>query len=223
MVKLNCHLSQLDGYIEVSLDYVKNQYRNYDPGNYLYRLLLSKSTAPKKFSDEHLELLYVTLAAWGMRARGAKLTEFDIFKKSILSYENEIREWEKFRIETLKTDEMPHVLEASKIFYENLSIVPDGKPKFVAFAKTMHFLLPDLFVPMDRTYTLGYFQGRTNINGDLESHFQLYSQIYLEFVDFAIRHTELPKFLDDYWNQNIPKIMDNIIIGHVKLQRNLGT
>jgi hypothetical protein len=171
----------------------------------------------EKFSDEHLELLYVTLAAWGMRTRGAKLTEFNAFRNSVLSYEDGIKECEKLRIENLKQDNTEPVLEALKIFYDDLLIVPVGKPKFVAFAKTMHFLLPELLVPMDRTYTLGYFLGRTNLNGDLESHFQLYSQIYLEFVAFAVKHPELSKFLDNNWNQNIPKIMDNVIIGHVNL------
>lgn len=219
MVKLNRHLSQLENYIGESLDYVGKNYRSYDPGNYLYRMLLSKSTPLEKFSDEHLELLYVTLAAWGMRTRGAKLTEFNVFKNSILSYEDGIRECEKLRIENLNLDDTAPILETLKIFYDDLLIVPEGKPKFVAFAKTMHFLLPGIFVPMDRTYTLGYFLGRTNLNGDLESHFQLYSKIYLEFAAFAVKHKELSKFLDDNWNQNIPKIMDNIIIGHVNLQK----
>lgn len=87
----------------------------------------------------------------------------------------------------------------------------------------MHFLLPELLVPMDRTYTLGYFLGRTNLNGGLESQFQLYEEIYLEFVSFAAGHPELSKYLDNYWNQNIPKIMDNIIIGHHNLLKHNGS
>jgi len=46
--------------------------------------------------------------------------------------------------------------------------------------------------------------------------FELYKSIYLEFIEFSREHPELSKYLNNDWNQTIPKIMDNIIIEHFK-------
>lgn len=210
------HLDELDSDVETLLNIVAKEYRKYDPGNYLYRLLFEQPNSGDHFSDEFLELVYVTLTAWGMRSRGASLTEFEVFRDSIIMYEDGIKSLKGFRIESIKKDKVKYILEAQKILYDDLELVPPDKPKLVAFSKTMHFLLPNLFVPMDRKYTLGYFLGYTSFSGTSDRVFDLYCSLYLEFLEFSNKHPELSGFIDDNWNQTIPKILDNIIIGFMK-------
>jgi hypothetical protein len=69
--------------IEKSLAETKKKYRLYDPGWYLYKMVI-KYNFSKKFTDDFCELVYVTLSAWNMNSRGAKLEELETFKKSIL-------------------------------------------------------------------------------------------------------------------------------------------
>ena len=71
--------------IEKSLSVVRHNYRPLDPGLYLYQELL-KYKLSDKFSTNFIKLMYVTLSAWNMNSRGAKLQEFDIFKESVLNH-----------------------------------------------------------------------------------------------------------------------------------------
>ena len=210
------HLNEINSDVETLVNIVTKEYRKYDPGNYLYRLLFEQPNGGDHFSEEFLELVYVTLTAWGMRSRWASLTEFEVFRDSIITYEDAIKSLKGFRIESIKKDKIKCILEAQKILYDDLELVPPNKPKLVAFSKTMHFLLPNLFVPMDRKYTLGYFLGYTSFSGNSDREFNLYSSLYLEFLEFSATHPELLGFIDDNWNQTIPKILDNIIIGFMK-------
>lgn len=59
--------------LEKIIDLTRKEYRPFDPGSYLYRLMLSKRNEVDIFSDEYLELVYTTLIAWNMNGRGAKL------------------------------------------------------------------------------------------------------------------------------------------------------
>ena len=64
-------------------------YRAYDPGIYLYKLIFN-FTYEDKFSNEFIELVYATLCAWNMNSRAAELTEFNDFKKSIIENKSKI-------------------------------------------------------------------------------------------------------------------------------------
>jgi len=88
--------------------------------------------------------------------------------------------------------------------YDNLSLM-ETKGKLVSNSKMMHYLLPDLVIPMDRQNTLNFFFGNTN-----ES-----KEKFLDIIEctyYITQEINLSKFLDDEWNQSVPKIIDNAII-----------
>ena len=209
------HLSELSSDIEANLEIVGQKYRKNDPGRYLYRLFFQRYSNSDIFTEEYLELVYIILVARGMRSRGAILSEFETFKKSILTNESSIKSLKGFRIELVNEENYEWLIEKQKELYDNLELTEGCKSKLVTFSKTMHFLLPNLIVPMDRTYTMKYFLGYTTFSGNNEKMFELYKSIYIEFVTFSGEHPELSKHLNTDWNQNIPKIMDNLIIGHI--------
>ena len=103
-----------------------------------------------------------------------------------------------------------------KKLFRDLTLVATGKPPLVTFSKALHFFLPDLVVPIDRKYMLNFFNGNVNINQNAENQLRLFCAIQKEFLSFAATHN-LSEYIDDRWNLSIPKEMDNMIIGYMKL------
>ncbi len=163
-----------------------------------------------------------------MNARGAKLNNFEAFKDSIKQNKKEITSLKKFNIELLDETNKYKVLETTKILFKKLDLVGKSwnkkkiKSKIVSFSKTLHFLLPELIVPIDRKYTLSFFYNNTNIPTDSndqknnEKQIELFNELYDKFQQLAIKYP-LKQFIDNKWNTNIPKIIDNMIIGYSKL------
>lgn len=215
-MEIKNHMSELDSSIKESLEYVSESYRRYDPGNYLYRTLLRQRGKVDSFSDEYLELIYVTLSAWGMQSRGARLSDFSTFKSSLRSHASNIKILSGLKIQDISSEKVEEILQDTKELFDDLQLVASGKPKLVAFSKTLHFLLPDLVVPMDRKYTMRFFFDSHSIERDYEKQFSQYASVYREFYGFATSHPELSSYIDSNWNLNIPKILDNIVIGYMR-------
>lgn len=212
---------------EESLNKTKEYYRPFDPGNYLYNLLLEKRDKIDMFSDEYLELVYTTLIAWNMNGRGAKLNDFELFKKSIRECRSNIENLKKYKLETLNDEDKKEVLSKVNILFKDLDLVGDSwtgnkiKSKIVTFSKTLHFLLPELIVPIDRKYTLNFFYGNFDVPTDTdklkndEKQIELFDELYDKFCEI-ISVYNLKEYKDNKWNLNIPKIVDNAIIGYGK-------
>jgi hypothetical protein len=199
------------------LDKVETRYRCWDAGWYLYRRLMQGGM--NRFSTDYLEMAYVLLKAWGMDSRGARLASFDDFKRSIKDSKTEILKLSRLRIEEVDSFKTGSVHETLKHLFGSLKLVKNKKPKFVSFAKAMHFLCPDLVPPMDRKYTLGYFGQNQYALQDNERQFQLFIKIMEQYRLFNRKHP-LAKRVDKQsrWNLNLPKVCDNIIIGHYLLK-----
>jgi len=201
--------------IQGLLDYTKNNYRPYDPGMYLYNLV-TKYSGEKKFTEDFIELVYTTLIAWNMNQRGAKLSEFNFFKKSLIENQLAIQSLEKYRIEDLES--IDEVKKQINFLFENLNLVAEDKPKLVTFSKTVHYFLPNLLMPIDRAYTLMFFY--KNINFDKNKQIQIYFEIFEQFQQFAKKYIGYFDRYDNQWNKNIPKMIDNIIIAYIKQKNN---
>jgi len=206
-----------------ALQKTKKEYRPLDPGWYLYRQVLSIKNIDNKFKKSYIELIYVTLAAWNMNSRGAKLSNFNKFYSSILKNKKAIISLSRYSLQDLSTNQLNNnvlpILE--KLFYD-LNLVGNSKngnekPRLVTFSKTLHFLLPKLVPPIDRKYTLNFFYGNVSINKKLSLQFKKFKEIFNEFHKFSklIKDYKIEK--DGYWNSTIPKIIDNFIIGYQKM------
>ena len=212
---------------EESLNKTKEYYRSLDPGNYLYNLLLKKRDEIDMFGDEYLELVYTTLIAWNMNGRGAKLNDFELFKKSIRESKLNIESLKRYRIEALTKESKKEVLLKVGVLFRELDLLGDSwtgnkiKSKIVMFSKTLHFLLPELIVPIDRKYTLNFFYGNFDVPTDAdklkndEKQIELFGELYDKFCEIAEVY-DLTGYEDDKWNLSVPKIIDNAIIGYSK-------
>jgi len=205
--------------INKSIKKVDKVYRPYDPGWYLYKKVLETENIKDKFTDEFLELIYVTLSAWNMNSRGARLADIDVFKRSLKKHKKPIIALSKYRIE--KISNIDDILVKIEQLFKNLEIVYQDdeidKPRLVTFSKTLHFLIPDLFVPIDRKYTLMFFYGNVSINKNIDKQWEKFEEIFREFHKFSLKVSKMNIKFSTRWVTNIPKIIDNVIIGYQKM------
>ena len=208
--------------VEDCLKKVETEYRPYSAANYLYNLILKEYIDNKYINKENgcyeeyfIELLWATLDAWNMNSRGAQLVDINDFKTNLNKYAIDIESLKKYSIEDLseKNDKAEKIFNQLKNLFENLKLT-NTKTKLVTFSKTMHFLLPNLIVPIDRKYTLKFFKLNI-INAKYE--FRLFKNIESAFGLFS-REVNLDDFVNNksQWCKYKTKIIDNIIIGYEK-------
>lgn len=175
------------------------------------------------------ELLYAILTAWGMNRAGGgpKLKDFDEFQTSIRKLVD-ISSLEKLRIiklEDMTDKDLPlirGIFEA--LGDDSLSKIMSSTPFVVASTKLLHHLIPDLFPPMDRTYTeyaMQRFNDKYKITGSMES-FKNFWQI-LKFCRDTVRAIK-PQHILTKWivgkaekypmNTSIPKVIDNALVSY---------
>ena len=197
--------------INACLQETDTGYRKLDPGSYLYDMVLGYKY-DDKFCHKFIELVYVTLAAWNMNSRGAKLSEYTDFERTILDNKESFDRLKNKQIKDLNESDY----EILKDLYRNLNLVSSNTP-LVTFSKTMHFFLPETIGPIDRKYTLNFYKGNTNIPNKIDNQFKLFNNIHQMYTDFAA-HIDLSFYVQiTGWNRSEPKVIDNIIIGYQKL------
>jgi hypothetical protein len=178
------------------------------PDLYFYKRIMGerrKRPLEELFDDNYfLELVYITLVAWDMNARGAKMKYFDEFKENILKNKRLFCELAKFKLEKLNEIDFIQVQALLGKLYDNLEMMK-SKGRLVSNSKVMHFLLPDLVMPMDRQNTLMFYFGYT-----MESKGKFLKIIEASFK--ISKQIDLGKFLDNEWCLSIPKIIDNAVI-----------
>ena len=133
---------------------------------------------------------------------------FDKFKEEIMKNKEEILELAEKRIERLSEDEFSHVLTKLSSIYDNLHLMKTSS-RLVSNSKVLHFLLPNLVVPMDRKNTLEFFYGNT---GESRNKFR---DIMVYGYKIA-KNPSFDKYFDEKWHATIPKMVDNAIIGFMK-------
>jgi hypothetical protein len=193
---------------EKTLANFNEKYRQ-GPDLYFYKRVLevnSNASTIDDFLDKdyNLELLYATLVAWDMNSRGAKMKYFDKFKESINSQRRDMKYlWRKKITGLINIEETLSVLGD---IYSNLHLMRT-KSRLVSNSKFLHFVFPELLMPMDRRNTLMYFYNNTDESPErylniIRGSFELVGEIG--------RDKEF--FIDDEWNRTIPKTIDNAII-----------
>jgi hypothetical protein len=191
-------------------------YRPYEPGQYLYKLVIDFPDRTKHL-DKFIELTYTTLIAWNMNQRAAKLSEYETYKLSLQTHKKRIKSLETYRIEKLSDTDVVNLKERIKYLFDNLELVGKGKPKLVTFSKAVHYFLPNLLMPVDRRYTLQFFYNNTSTPAETDKQFEMYWDIFKQFRELATTYN-FNKHVTDNWNRNVPKLIDNIIIGHIRKQ-----
>lgn len=193
------------------LNATKNNYSRYCPENYLYRKIVSYKFIDK-FSDEFLELLYVTLSVEFENQKLGKLKDFSIFAESIKKHQENFKELNPLKLRDLDEWDWEECREIFEDLFSDLELV-NGKSSVIAFSKVLHFMLPNLIVPIDRKNTMRFFYGKKySCFKSLENQYQTFWNLETVFSEF-VKRNKVSQYIDDTCNLNIPKILDNAIIG----------
>jgi hypothetical protein len=161
-----------------------------------------------------LKNLYETLRAWGIGSRGSHLRKFVDFADALIAKEKEIAQLDGLSIE--KADLNIEAL-TSLVWnlIDSLEIV-ENEARLVACSKTLHHILPDLVVPIDRGYTQKLF-GWENPQFQYGQE-RCFEEIFEFFVSVA-RAANPAQYVGAKWNTSATKVIDNAVVGAVCLMK----
>jgi hypothetical protein len=201
--------------INLLVDSIPDLIKNFDyrkgPDLYFYKKTMELRRTKRLselFADpeRYIELIYATLVSWDMNSRAAEMMYFDGFKTSILENKQRFLQLETHKLEKLSGGAFGEAKMLLGEIYDNMHLML-SKAKLVSNSKVMHFILPDLVMPMDRQNTLNFFFGNTTESKDK------FLTIFSCSREIAQKR-DLHQFLDNGWHQSVPKIIDNAIISH---------
>lgn len=224
-------ISKLKYYYHLSLAVLKE----FGGPSVYFHIQSIKEQETNFLSDRHVEMIYATLASWGMHRMGdpedtkAKMVEFADFRQSIVSQRREFQEFVPLRMESCTQIQYEEYLDKLKGIYCALK-VSISEATIVAHSKTLAHILPNLIPPIDRQYTIRYF---TQDNKDFFTKSGKYrlinlpSGIEVQFTDFKKYSFRIKALFDrcereiftidkNTFNTSYPKIMDNLIMAFVK-------
>jgi hypothetical protein len=160
-----------------------------------------------------LKLLYQTLNSWGIGQRGSKLLKFDDFVQAVRRCESAIASLEICRLDDSAL-ERPSPDRLWNLV-DSLAIV-ENEAKLVPCTKTLHHILPELFVPIDRAFTRVFFGWPGQ-----EFQYQQKRVFYKAYEQFAkIANGANPaQFIGSGWKTSLTKNIDNAVIGFCRVER----
>ncbi len=186
-------------------------------------------------SERHVEMIYATLASWGMHRMGdpdetkTKMADFADFRNSIISQRSVFAEFRSAKIEECTDDEYSTYIESLRHIYTSL-FVSISESTLVAHSKTIAHILPDLVPPIDRQYTVRFFSqdnrnffaksGKyraVNLPAGIDKQFAAFKDYCLRIKQmFDQCERGLFQLDASTFNTSYPKIMDNVIMAFVK-------
>lgn len=213
-MKLENKIKALCSNFRMYFNIAYNGYRSNEPSMYFYKLILCKHKK-KNLScllnekKDFFSLVFVTLDSWNMNDRAARINTFGKFKKNILNQRNNLLNLEEIGFCSFEENK-----NAIREIFDNIN-VSNKKRKIVANSKTLHFILPNLFIPIDGKFTMNFF-------GKSGSNFPTYSFILSKFIEIykykkiVINNIQKQIFKEIKLVLPITKIIDHAIIGYAK-------
>jgi hypothetical protein len=176
------------------------------------------SVADKLNDTQFYEYLYAILASWGMHRMGntaTKLLNFAEFKSEIFAQREALIELAGLKIWAISDQELTVTQSILARILDGMT-VGKSEARLVANTKILHHILPDLVPPVDRRYTLAYFE----INEMLPSQ-KSASSIFIHLFPCFVRvsktlEKEIKSKIDinkENWYTSFTKVIDNAVIG----------
>jgi hypothetical protein len=186
-------------------------------------------------SNRHIEMIYATLASWGMHRMGdpantkAKMVEFDQFYNSIINSKDKLVKLIDFRMDGVLNDEYREIFLLLEPIYKTLR-VSISNATIVAHSKVLAHILPNLLPPIDRQYTIRFFTQDNKKFFTNSGQYKLVSlpdgieKQYEDYVKYCINIKEILdkcnlqefEINPNTFNTSYPKIIDNVLMAFVK-------
>jgi len=161
--------------------------------------------------DYFLKAVHITLIAWGLNRRGARLKKFDDFKENILNNIDAISSLKKYELE--KLSDLNQIKEQLLSVFNHLNVM-ESKAKLVSVSKTLAHFIPDLIPPIDYQNVYRFFYGDTSNPPNPRAEAKKFYEILQKFhgiqkkADLSKENHKLEGF-----NSSVPKMIDNAIWG----------
>lgn len=219
------HLAALDTSFDRCLSEFASRRIFSGPSVYFYEKLVGlirsvPSLRDLASSDRLIELAYATLTSWGMHRMGervaAKLTEYPVFRDAVRALIEPASVLSRRRITGLSEEDTHGLTEQLAALVERPGISASDSP-LVANAKMLHFLLPDLVPPIDRTYTGRFFYGPHKGMLLPDGARAVFEFVFPHFCWLARKHAEAIRSAArrGYLCQGEAKVLDNAIVGYM--------
>ena len=187
-------------------------------------------------SKRHVEMLYATLASWGMHRMGdsettkTRLTDWDEFHGSLIAKADELQRFRSLKMMELSVDDYSSVVLQLRPYYEGLRLSVSNAT-IVVNSKAFHHLFPDLIPPIDRQYTIRFFgklpehwldqKGKFRIISlpdGIDAQFHLFHKTCVDMKRLADRIERL-FFQEELRLHDVaaPKALDNAIVKYVRI------
>lgn len=216
-----------EGFIKLCLEYTKDNYRRNEVSwkNYIKILSHHKKNGDIFEVDFH-NLIHDTLCSWNMNQRRAKLVDKDSLHKQIINNKETITQLQDYSLKDFDSIKQgSEIYESIKTLFNDLNIT-ETKTKIVALSKTLHFLLPQLFAPIDGNFTLSFLynsafpfynqnkdqQRQNEFDGFITIHEYYSCLLKLD----AYKKAKLPQ--SDQYDYYHTKQIDDIVIGFIKMR-----
>lgn len=158
--------------------------------------------------DQFLDLLHQTLIAWGIGVRGSTLKPPRDFASALRRVAPRIRALDGLGIEE---DRLLADGVNSQLWHLLLDLeVVTNKAVIVAGTKTLHHILPDLVVPIDRLYTGAFFRRRPP---QFQANQEQLFKVMFKALHGVARKVQPQQYVGTGWQSSRTKVIDNAVVG----------
>ena len=153
--------------------------------------------------------LYRTLQAWGIGSRASTLRPFSDFVVALQAKAEAIEELDGLAIDQPTLDAGVVGGKLARLT-QSLDIV-GNKTRIVPGSKTLHHLLPDLVVPIDREYTQRFFEWANPTFQNFPE--RCFKEAFTSFAAIARAANVGQHVTGHAWYTSRSKVIDNAIVG----------
>jgi hypothetical protein len=164
--------------------------------------------------ERFVQALQRTLRAWGIGVRGSHLVSAGDFAAALHAALPPLEALESLMIDQ---DLPTGINDEIWSLISSLGVV-QNTAKIVAGTKTLHHLLPELIVPMDRAWTGTFFQFHLSEWQNPASQRRIFQLAYTQFAGIARRVHPQQYVTGQRWRTSRSKVIDNAVIGFCKTE-----
>ena len=234
---------KIDEFIQNAPKYFTGSYHSFEefggPSVYFHDKCLRE--CQKNFlSERHVELIYATLTSWGMHRMGkpeGKLKDWNDFYDSIRCHREELAEFKNCNVAKISHKEYKDILRKVEKVYLSIEVSKSNQT-IVAHSKAMFHILPKIFPPIDRRYTMDFLRemgghwvnsngkyrkiSKNLLNGlNREEQFNMFCGICVNIKEIGDRLSwDFDKYFPDDVSVYPLKAIDNAIVKYVKTSGN---
>jgi hypothetical protein len=103
--------------------------------------------------EDFISLIRRTLVAWNMDQRGARLASLEELDKTITQNRPLLIKLYKYKLHELTEKTADQIRPTLELAFGGLKVMR-SKRRIVGVSKCLHFLIPDLVMPIDSTYPM---------------------------------------------------------------------